>query len=296
MKYAFIRQHNKRFRVTRLCRTLGVSRSGYYEWLDRPESLRASADRQLLQCIRVVHTRSREAYGAYKTWRVLQAQGTACGRHRVARLRRQNGIEALRKRRFRIMTEHHKLPPPAPNILAQHFTVPQPNRIWAGDMTLIPTGDGWLHLAVLLDLYSRRVVGWAMGNERNQALSLKALQMAIDQRKPAAGLVHHSDRGSAYVGVLYRSQLDRMAAIASMSRRGNCYDNAVVESFFGNLKNELVHHRRFASRQEARAEIFDYIELFYNRHRAHSTLLFLSPAEYENVNAVTVQTCPGNAG
>lgn len=296
MKYAFIRQHSERFRITRLCRSLGVSRGGYYEWLGRPESRRASEDRQLLQHIRVVHTRSREAYGAYKTWRVLRAQGIACGRHRVARLRRQNGIEALRKRRFRIMTEHHKLPPPAPNILAQNFKVAQPNRVWAGDMTLVPTGDGWLHLAVLLDLYSRRVVGWAMGNERSQALSLKALQMAVAQRKPAAGLLHHSDRGSAYVGVLYRSRIDRMGAIASMSRRGNCYDNAVVESFFSNLKNELVHHRRFANRQEARAEIFDYVELFYNRQRAHSSLRFLSPAEYENVSRVVLQTCPGNQG
>jgi putative transposase len=296
VKYAFIREQRKRFRVTRLCRALNVSRSGYYEWIDRPESPRASEDRRLLQHIRVLHTRSREAYGAYKTWRVLRNEGIACGRHRVARLRRQNGIEALRKRRFRVMTEHHKLPPPAPNILAQNFHVPQPDRVWAGDMTLIPTGDGWLHLAVLLDLYSRRVVGWAMGNERNQALSLKALRMAIDQRKPAARLLHHSDQGSAYVGVLYRTQIDRMGAIASMSRRGNCYDNAVVESFFSNLKNELIHHRRFTSRQEARAEIFDYIELFYNRRRAHSSLRYLSPAEYENVNRVALQTCPGNQG
>jgi len=296
VKYAFIHEHVERFRVTSLCRALCVSRSGYYEWLDRPESRHASQDHQLLKSIRVLHARSREAYGAYKTWKVLQAQGIACGRHRVARLRRENGIEALRKRRFRVMTEHHKLPPPAPNILAQNFRVAQPNRVWAGDMTVIPTGGGWLHLAIMLDLYSRRVVGWAMGNERSQGLSLKALRMAIEQRRPGKGLLHHSDQGSAYVAGLYRSQLERIGAVISMSRRGNCYDNAVVESFFGNLKNEMIHHRRFASREQARAEIFDYIEVFYNRHRAHTTLRFLSPVEYENANRVVVQTCPENPG
>jgi putative transposase len=296
VKYAFIRAHAKRFRVARLCGALRVSRSGYYEWLDRPESRHASEDRRLLKSIRALHEQSREAYGAYKTWQVLRARGIACGRHRVARLRRQNGIEALRKRRFRVMTEHHKLPPPAPNTLAQNFHVARPDRVWVGDMTLIATGGGWLHLAVILDLYSRRVVGWAMGHERSQALSLKALNMAVEQRKPARGLLHHSDQGSAYVGVLYRGQLDRIGAIVSMSRKGNAYDNAVVESFFSNLKNELVHHRRFASRDEARAEIFDYIELFYNRQRAHATLRFLSPVEYENVNRVAIQTCPENPG
>lgn len=286
MKYAFIRRHIKRFGVASLCRALGVSRSGYYEWLDRPESLRTAQDRQLLQSIRALHLQSRQAYGAYKTWRVLRSRGIACGRHRVARLRRQNGIEALRKRRFRVMTEHHKLPPPAPNRLAQNFHVGQPDRVWASDMTVIATGTGWLHLAVILDLFSRRVVGWAMGHERNQALGIAALHMAIEQRRPQAGLIHHSDRGSAYVGVIYQIELERIGATASMSRKGNCYDNAVVESFFGNLKNELVHHRRFLSREEARATIFDYIELFYNRQRAHATLRYLSPVDYETTAVV----------
>ncbi len=296
MKYAFIRQHMKWFSVSRLCAALGVSRSGYYEWVDRPESRRALEDRQLLQSIRALHVRSREAYGAYKTWQVLRSRGIAGGRHRIARLRRQNGIEALRKRRFRVVVEHHKRAPPAPNRLEQHFNVSQPDRVWAGDITLIPTGTGWLHLAVLLDLFSRRVVGWAMGNERSQALSLSALRMAIEQRQPMVGLVHHSDRGSAYVGTLYQTQLDRIGAVVSMSRKGNCYDNAVVESFFSNLKNELIHHRRFASRDEARAEIFEYIEVFYNRQRAHATLRFMSPMEYENSSRMALQTCPENPG
>ena len=296
MKYAFIRQHRTRFKIARLCSVLGVSRSGYYEWLDRPESRRAAEDRQLLQSIRDLHMQARQAYGAYKTWKVLCARGIACGRHRVARLRRQNGIEALRKRRFRVMVEHHKLAPPAPNRLEQNFSASQPDRVWAGDMTLIATGTGWLHLAVLLDLFSRRVVGWAMGNERSQTLSLRALQMAVDQRQPGDGLVHHSDRGSAYVGAIYQARLEQIGAAISMSRKGNCYDNAVVESFFGNLKNELVHHRRFASREEARTEIFDYIEVFYNRQRAHATLRYLSPVEFENLRRVALQNCPENPG
>jgi len=284
VKYAFIRRHTALFKVARMCAVLSVSRSGYYEWRDRPESRRTADDRQLLQTIRALHVESREAYGAYKTWKVLRVRGIACGRHRVARLRRQNGIEARRKRRFRSVVEHHKLAPPAPNRLQQRFTVNRPDRVWAGDLTFIPTRAGRLFLAVLLDLYSRRVVGWAMANQYTQALSLAALRMAIAQRRPAAGLVHHSDQGSQYVGALYREQLDRHSFIASMSRRGNAYDNAVVESFFSNLKNELIHHRSFASREEARAEIFDYIEVFYNRQRAHATLQYVSPIEYENAN------------
>jgi transposase InsO family protein len=296
VKYAFIRRHAERFSIARLCGTLGVSRSGYYEWRDRPESRHASEDRQLLQSIRALHAQSREAYGAYKVWQVSRARGVACGRHRVDRLRRQNGIEALRKRCFRVMVEHHKLAPPAPNLLARQFSVSEADRVWAGDMTLIPTGTGWLRLAVLLDLFSRRVVGWAMGNERSQALSLSCLRMAIDRRQPMPGLVHHSDRGSAYVGTLYQAQISAIGALASMSRKGNCYDNAVVESFFSNLKNELIHHRRFISREQARAEIFEYIEVFYNRQRVHSTLRFVSPMEYESRSLVALQNCPENLG
>ena len=296
MKYAFIRRHVRLFKVARMCAVLGVSRSGYYEWRNRPESRRTMQDRELLQRIRTVHLQSREAYGAYKTWRVLRAEGVACGRHRVARLRRQNGIEARRKRRFRVVVEHHKLAPPAPNRLERHFRVDRPNCVWAGDMTVIPTAAGWLHLAVMLDLYSRRVVGWAMGNERGQALSLAALRMAIQNRRPEPGLLHHTDQGSAYVGALYQAQIAQLGAIASMSRKGNAYDNAVVESFFGNLKNELIHHRIFATRDHARAEIFDYIEIFYNRQRAHATLQYMSPVDYENSRRVTDSIRPVNPG
>ena len=243
-------------------------------------------DRQLLQRIRALHMRSREAYGAYKTWRVLHSEGVACGRHRVARLRRENGIEARRKRRFRVLEGQHQFAPPAPNILDRCFRVSQRDRVWVGDMTVIPTAAGWLHLAVVLDLYSRRIVGWAMGNERGQALGLAALRMAIEQRKPERGLIHHTDQGSAYAGALYRTQLEQIDATISMSRKGNAYDNAVVESFFSNLKNELVHHRRYTTREQARSEIFDYIEVFYNRQRVHATLNFVSPIDYESLGSV----------
>ena len=192
MKYAFIRRHRKQFKDSPAVRDLGRVPQRLLRLADRPESRHAVEDRELLRQIRALHLQARQAYGAYKTWKVLKRQGIICGRHRVARLRRQNGIEALRKRRFRIMTEHHKLAPPAPNLLQQNFTVLQPDRVWAGDMTVVATGTGWLHLAVLLDLFSRRVVGWAMGNKRSQDLSLNALQMALDLRQPDARLIHHS--------------------------------------------------------------------------------------------------------
>jgi len=282
VKYAFIRRHAGVFAVARMCAVLGVSRSGYYEWRDRPASRRAIEDRRLLQQLWRLHVESREAYGAYKAWRVLRARGLACGRHRVARLRRQNGIEARRKRRFRVVVEHHKLPPPAPNRLEQRFAVDRPNCAWAGDVTFIPTRGGRLYLAVVLDLYSRGVIGWAMSHEQTQSLTLAALRMAIERRRPAPGVLHHSDQGSQYAATAYRETLDRHGFVASMSGKGNAYDNAVVESFFSNLKNELIHHRSFASRDEARAEIFNYIEVFYNRQRAHATLHYQSPMEYEN--------------
>jgi putative transposase len=215
------------------------------------------------------------------TWHVLQGQGIACGKHRVARLRRQNGMEALRKRRFRVTVEHHKRAPAAANTLDRQFAVLRPDRVWVGDMTVVPRGTGWLHLAVIMGLYSRRVVGWAMGSQRGQALAIQALQIAIEQRDPAPGLLHHTNQCSAYTGADYHALLTKIGAKSSMSRRGNCYDNAVVESFFSNLKNELTHHRHFFSREEARAAIFEYVELFYSRQRAHATLQYASPVEYE---------------
>lgn len=296
MKYAFIRRHAEQFKIARMCSVLGVSRSGYYEWRDRPESRRTAQNRLLLQQIRAIHVRYREAYGAFKTWRVLHDRGIGCGRHRVARLRRENGIEARRKRRFRVTVEHQNRLPPAPNLLNRCFNADRRDRVWVGDLTAIATRGGTLYLAVLLDLYSRRIVGWAMANRRTDELSLSALRMAIGQRCPVPGLLHHSDQGTQYGSSDYRAELDRCGMVASMSRKANAYDNAVVESFFSNLKNELVHHRSFESREQARAEIFDYIEVFYNRQRAHATLQFMSPVEYETINKCAELNRPENPG
>ena len=269
-----------------MCRVFTVSRSGYYDWRVRGESRRSRSDRELLAHIRRVHEVSRQAYGAQKTWRELNAQGMACGRHRVARLRRQAGIEARRKRRFRVIVEHHHTVPAAPNLIRRQFLTATANRVWVGDMTFIRTRAGFLHLAILLDLYSRRVVGWAMGEQPNLALVMNALAMALNQRLPQSGLIHHTDQGPLYSARAYRQQLNAHGMRPSMSGKGNTYDNAVAESFFSNLKNELVHHCDFANRDEARAAIFDYIECFYNRQRLHQTLKYVSPAQFEQMKGV----------
>lgn len=281
MRYAFVDAHRRTWPVARLCASLRVSRSGYYAWQTRPESRRTQANHLLLRHIRILHADTREAYGAVKTWRALQARGIACGRHRVARLRRTDGIEARRMRRFRTAYQGRNSAPPAPNLVARQFTVPAPNRVWAGDITFIPTRRGWLYLAVMLDLYSRRVVGWAMSDRINGALVLDALTMALGHRCPAPGLIHHSDQGMQYAGGDYRALLHAHGLRASMSRKGNCYDNAPVESFFSTLKNEWTWHQTFQDRDQARAALFDYIELFYNRQRRHAALNYLSPVQYE---------------
>lgn len=281
MRYAFIRAHEDEFRVAAQCRVLQVSRSGYYAWSTRPESERERQNRLLLERIRQIHRDSREAYGAVKTWRFLQAQGVRCGKNRVARLRRCEGLVTRRVRRFRRIVEHHQLAPAAPNRLQQRFSSARADAVWVADTTFIHTRAGWLHLAAILDLYSRRVVGWSMGVQNNQQLTLAALEMALLHRAPEQGLIHHSDQGSCYVGALYQASLARHGIRSSMSAKGNAYDNAVAESFFSTLKNELVHHRDFHTREEARAEIFEFIELFYNRQRLHQTLGYVSPAQFE---------------
>jgi putative transposase len=285
VRYAFIRAHAGR--VSRLAQALSVSRGGYYAWRRRGESDRRRCDRELLAHIAHVHERSRQAYGAKKTWLELRARGIACGKHRVARLRREAGIEARRKRRFRVMVEHHYTAPAAPNLVQRQFRVAQPDRVWVGDMTCIRTRAGFLHLAVLLDLYSRRIVGWAMGARPNLTLALNALEMALLARLPQAGLVHHTDQGALYSAQAYRARLSGSGLQPSMSAKGNAYDNAVAESFFSSLKNELVHHCDFMNRDEARTAIFDYIEIFYNRERRHQTLGYVSPMHFEQMEGVS---------
>jgi putative transposase len=281
VKYRFIEQQRETFRVSRMCCALGVSRSGYYEWRRRPPSARAAENERLLARIRQVHVASRENYGERKTWEALRAGGEPCGRHRVARLRRLEGIIAKRVRRFRQTYAARNSEPPAPNLLDRDFTASQPNRVWVSDITFVPTRRGWLYLATMLDLFSRRVVGWAMSHRIDQRLVLDALHMAINRRRPAPGLIVHSDQGQQYAGSIYRSRLMSHGFIQSMSRKGNCLDNAVAESFFSNLKNELVHHAVFEDRDEARSAIFDYIEIFYNRQRLHQSLGFTSPVDFE---------------
>jgi len=276
-----MRAHQSAFRMRRMCRALGVSPSGYYAWRDRSPSRRDEANRALLGEIRRVHTAARGAYGARKTWQQLRAEGIACGRHRVARLRRRHGIEATRRRRFRVTTQARQGQAHAPNRLARQFTAPAPNRVWVGDVTCVATREGWLYLAILLDLHSRKVVGWAMSARINQALALDALRMALGARRPPPGLIHHTDRGAIYAADEYQQLLTAHGLAASMGRKGDCYDNAVAESFFSTVKNELAVEPPYASRQQAQTALFEYIEVFYNRQRLHQTLGYRTPQQVD---------------
>lgn len=286
MKYAFIREQQSAHRISTLCRVLGVSRSGYYAWRDRRPSRRAQADAQLLRHIQRIHTRHRGHSGALKTWGVLRAEGIACGKHRVARLRRAHGIVARRRRRFVVTTRAKAGATAAPNHLQRRFQASQPDRVWVGDVTFIPTRQGWLYLAVLLDLYSRRVVGWAMSSRNDTALVAAAFDMAVRQRRPAPRLIHHTDRGQTYNAGCYRQRLAALGLQASMSRKGDCWDNAVAESFFATLEFELIEQQTFATREHARTAIFEFIEVFYNRQRAHQTLGYKTPIQVEQESGV----------
>ena len=281
MRYRFITAEKALYPVTLLCRLLQVSRSGYYAWCRRKESRRAAANRVLLAQIRRIHQQTQQRYGSPRMHKALLAQGMRVGLHRVARLMQQAGLRARRRRRYRVTTDSTHDRPVAPNVLQRDFQADQPNKKWAADLTYIPTQEGWLYLAVIVDLYGRRVVGWAMSDRLKDDLTRQALAMAIQQRQPPRGLIHHSDRGRQYASAAYRRQLTRQGIRPSMSRVGNCWDNAVVESFFATLKTELIHHHAFRTRAQARLAIFEYIEGFYNTHRFHSALGYLSPAEFE---------------
>lgn len=282
MKYAFIRSHSNDFKITSMCRVLRVSRSGYYGWLGRPESRRSRENRQLLRAIREVHRKSREAYGAQRTWAALRLEGHSCGRHRVARLRRQANIVARRRRRFTQQRDYRRRAHIAPNLLAQKFDQASgPGRIWAGDVTFVATRRGWLYLAILIDLYSRKIIGWAMGARNNTELALSALEMATERQRPIPGLLHHTDQGSTYASGDYQQALKARQMRSSMSRPGNCYDNAVAESFFSSLKNELTFWQDYRTREQAKSAIFEYIEVFYNRQRLHQSLGYRTPLQAE---------------
>lgn len=281
MRFSFIRTEKATYPVTVLCRVLEVSRSGYYAFEKHLPSTRDNSDRELAVEIRAVHKRSRQRYGSPRIHRELRRRNLRVGRKRVVRLMRAEGIMARSCRRFCRTTDSNHPLPVAENVLARKFTAESPNQVWVTDITYIDTCEGWLYLAPVLDLFSRRVVGFAMSETIDRRLVLDALENALRERLPPHGLIHHSDRGSQYASGDYRIMLRKWGIVPSMSRRGNCWDNAVAESFFGTLKRELTQHETYETRDAARAAITDYIENFYNSERSHSTLDYLSPIEYE---------------
>lgn len=244
-------------------------------------SSRAKYDVMLIKEIQQVHKEYKQTYGSVKTWKTLNARGFKCGKHRISRLRSINGIESKRRRRFKITTRSKNTKWIAPNVLNRCFEVKKPNKAWVGDVTFISTQRGWLYLAILLDLYSRKVIGWSMSRRNDKQLVLNALDMALIHRQPGPGLLHHTDRGAVYASDEYRQKLSLHQIRSSMSRKADCYDNAVAESFFSNLKNELSCGTSFKSRNQARSEIFKYIEVFYNRQRIHQSLNYLTPEKME---------------
>ncbi len=288
MKFAFIAAE-KAYSVALLCSVLGVSRSGFYAWRDRPPSSRARRDAQLALEVAATHRRGRGTYGSPRVHRDLAARGVRVGRKRVERLMRESGLVARQKRRFRKTTDSTHTHPIAPNVLARNFEASAPNEAWVTDVTCVWTSAGWLFVAAVIDLFARRVVGWETSDTNDTALALAALESAAQHRRPRVGLVHHSDRGSPYASGEYRRALERLGIVASMSRKGDCWDNAVAESFFATLKAELVQDETYETREAARTSIGDYIESFYNPVRRHSHLDYVSPIEFELKHAVATQ-------
>jgi putative transposase len=267
--------------VAVLCRMLGVSKSGYYAWRDRPPSERRQQDALLIEKIREIHSRSRETYGYPRVHAELRSLGVRCGRRRVARLMRAAGLRGCVRGKKRRTTRRDPRAAPAPDLLRRDFVAGRPNRIWLADITYIPTREGFLYLAFILDTNSRKVVGWSMAPHMRTELVVDALEMAIWRRRPVAGLVHHSDRGVQYTAISFGRRLEEVGIVPSMGRTGTALDNAMAESFIATLKTELVHRRRFLDREVARSAIFEYLEGFYNRRRLHSALGYKSPVSYE---------------
>jgi transposase InsO family protein len=282
VRFALIDAKKAEYPIAMLCRVLRVRRSGFYAWLGRDNrSARAQADQQIGLVVRAVFQEHKSRYGSPRIHHELRKRGKRVCRHRIARLMREQELRARPRRNFvRTTNSTHSLPT-APNLLARNFKVEAPDRVWAGDVTYLPTREGWFYLAVLLDLYSRRVVGWALSERNDEALTLSALQRALEQRQPAPGLVHHSDRGTTYASGTYQDVLAQHAIVCSMSRKGNCWDNAVVESFFSTLDIECGNQETFPSRAEARRQVVEYILGFYNPTRLHSYLGYQSPMEFE---------------
>jgi putative transposase len=281
VKYRFIDEHRSQWPVRLMCQVLRVSPGGFYTWRDRPASARQQRREVLTREIEAIHQEFKERYGSPRIHEELQARGQRCCVNTVAKLMRQRGIAAKGKRKFRCTTDSNHDLPVADNVLDRRFEPVAVNQAWVADITYIPTGEGWLYLAAVEDLYSRQIVGWSMGERMTSRLVADALEMAASRRLPGEGLVAHSDRGSQYASGHYQRLLGRHGITCSMSRRGDCWDNAPMESFFASLKKELVHQENYPTRAEARASVFEYIEVFYNRVRRHSALGYLSPVEYE---------------
>jgi putative transposase len=281
MKFAFIHAEKAFFRVSTLCRLLEVTRQGYYAFARRPASARVAQERTLRERLQTLHSESRGTYGSPRLLAALRREGVRVGKHRVERALRNMGLQARTRRRWRVTTRANPTHPVVENSLARDFTASRPNQRWVTDISYVWTDEGWCYLAVILDLFSRAVVGWSLDTTLTTKLPLAALDMAIRRRRPASGLLHHSDRGCQYTSAEYRDALAELGVTVSMSRKGNCWDNAVAESFFATLKTELVYGRRWPARLELRAAVFEYIEVFYNRRRLHSSVGYKSPAEVE---------------
>jgi transposase InsO family protein len=288
VRLAFIHAEKAQFPVAALCRILGVSRQGYYASVKRRPSARARADAELQEQVREAHVASAHRYGSPRVQRELQRKGLRVGKRRVERAMRSMGLVARAPKRFRRTTTRDPSHPVAPNTLARTFTASRPNERWVTDITYVWTDEGWGYLAAILDLYSRAVVGWALDASMTTALPLTALDAAVRRRRPGPGLLHHSDRGCQYTSADYRAALAKLGVEVSMSRKGNCWDNAVAESFFATLKTELIHRKRWATLLELRAAVFEYVEVFYNRRRLHSSLDYKTPAEIESAYALAV--------
>jgi transposase InsO family protein len=284
VRFAFIATEKARFPIALMCRLLAVSRAGFYAWRQRPVATRTRQDQVLAVAVAAVYAEHHGRYGSPRVQIELRERGQRSGRKRIARLMRAQDLRARPKRRYRTTTDSRHGLPISPNLLARRFSVTRPNTAWVTDMTYLWTPQGWLYLAVIIDLFSRRVVGWSMSERIDRKLALDALHMALAQRRPARGLIHHSDRGSQYASGDYQQLLAKHGLRGSMSRRGDCWDNAVAESFFASLKLELVYQVQWRSRTAARTAIFEYLELFYNRRRRHSSLGYLSPVEFEQRN------------